>query len=175
MVPTNSVAAAAESRSRIELALLLAFLHESNQSLGVTTEQGPHHSLGDSVFGSLQFTDQHPWHPRMLDHKLDMRQKDGFDSCEGRGSSLRGFVDSCEQAFRHPFHDRLQDSVFAGKVPEQSALGQSHPLGNGGGGNVSRILFRRQCDQCPHRVISALFRWKVLRMSHTASIKIDSN
>ena len=47
----------------------------------------------------------------MLGHKLDMGEKDGFDSREGRGSSLRGFVDSCEQAFRHPFHDRLQDSV----------------------------------------------------------------
>jgi hypothetical protein len=62
-----------------------------------------------------------------------------------------------------------------GKVPEQRALGQSHPLGNGGSGNVGRILFRRQGDQCSHRVNSTLFRWKVLRMSHTASIKIDSN
>lgn len=132
----------------IQFSLGLAVLDHPPQALSIMAGQRLHDALGSRLPRPLQFAKQHARHTRVIRNKIDMSDKDRFQHGKRRRDPLRCLVHSREQALRHPGHDCLQNGVLGGKVAEQCTLGQTHALGNGGGGDVIGILFSGQFDHC---------------------------
>lgn len=130
-----------------QFATLLALRNEPlSKAFAIALDQGVDHALGYGPLGALQLSKQHPGHAGVFRDELDMRSERSLQCFKRRGGSGSRLVDPRQQARRHPFHHGLKDGVLGGEVPEQGALRHPHPLGDGPGGDVRRVLLRRQVD-----------------------------
>jgi hypothetical protein len=106
--------------------------------------KGLNHYLWQGIPRSLQFSEEHSRHTRVLSHEVDVRHKDRLKRFRRCSGVLYRLIHPSQQAFRDPSHHGFQDRVFGGEVSKQRPLGQAHALGDGCGGDVTGILLSSQ-------------------------------
>jgi len=99
----------------------------------------------------------------MSNDEVDMGHENGPQRLERRIRLLSRAIKPIEQLVSHPFHDRLPDCVFGREVSKKRALRDIHLSGDGGGGDVARVLRARERDDSLDRKRLAFVRWKVVR------------